>query len=468
MRELFQVIGFIVLGYFCVLNGVYLIFTVVAWFDVRRQRQRRMTGEGITGLRRSPLTPGISMLVPAYNEQATISESVRSLLALDYPKLEVIVVNDGSADRTVEQLIDYFDLVEAPIALSPRLPYKPVRGTYLSRKHPNIVVIDKQNGGKADALNAACAAASHPYVCAIDADAVLEDTALGELAERIIHRPDLVVAIGGIVRIANGCRVEGGRVVEVRMPHNLLAAMQVAEYLRAFLIGRIGWSRLKALVIISGAFGLFNRDVVEDVGGWSHGTVGEDVELVLRIHRRMLDLGRDYRVDFVSDPVCWTEAPEDWRTLSRQRRRWQRGMLESLSLHRKMLFNPRYRQLGLLALPYFLLFEVLGPLIELSGYLLIPLAVYLKLLSFDFLIGFSLLALALGVLISLASLTIEEFGYRRHSRRRDLIVLIVLAVIENVGYRQMQTLIRLAGTYDWMRKKQGWGEMRRRGFTPES
>lgn len=459
-----KIIGFSSLVYFLLLNGTYIAFTVIAWSEVRRQRLQRLYSGGFSQLRRSPLTPGISILVPAYNEQASIVSSVRSLLALNYPRHEIIVVSDGSTDKTLESLIKAYDLVSARIVLSDNLEFAPIRGTYLSRKYPNLVVIDKENGGKADSLNAACACARYPFICAIDADAVLEEDALIEVSSALIENPEQVIASGGIVRIANGCTIEDGRVTDVKLPKNLLASLQAAEYLRAFLVGRIGWSKLRSLIIISGAFGMFNRQLVEEVGGWSVNTVGEDTELVVRLHKRMIDLDQPYKVEFVPDPVCWTEAPEDWRSLASQRRRWQRGMLQTLSLHRKMIFNPSYKQPGLLGLPYFVIFEMFGPFLEIAGYIIAPLTVWFGILPLSFLEAFLIASLVLGTIISFASLAIEEFGFRRHSYSKDMVRLIGVSLLENFGYRQANTVIRILATADWILKKEGWGQIKRIGF----
>jgi cellulose synthase/poly-beta-1,6-N-acetylglucosamine synthase-like glycosyltransferase len=308
--------GVVVIVYFSLLNVSYMAFTALAWRSLTqylRSRHYAAVEEAFA----SPLTPGVSLLLPAYNEAPVIVESVRSLLALRFARYEVVVVNDGSTDATLHELIRAFDLVEVPLALRTATAYARVRATYVSRRHPELVVLDKENGGKADSLNAGVSAAQHPYVCAIDADAVLEPEALMRVAKPLLDDPEIVAATGGIVRIANGCHVEAGLVTRVGLPRSRLATMQVVEYFRAFLVGRVAWSRMRSLLIISGAFGLFRRSAVEAVGGWWTDTVGEDMELVVRLHRYFEERGEDYRVVFVPDPVCWTEAPESLRVLSR-------------------------------------------------------------------------------------------------------------------------------------------------------
>ncbi len=320
LRHALEVTSVAVLVYFTALSAISLVFTLVAWRVVTRHLRARSyaaTEEAFA----SPLTPPVSVLLPAFNEEAGIVESVRSLLALRYPEHEVIVVDDGSTDRTLARLGEAFDLAPVRKALRSDLPCAPVSATYVSRRHPELVVIAKENGGKADALNSALNAARYPYFCAIDADAMIEADALLSVAKPFLDDPNTVAATGGIVRIANGCRVEHGRVTEVRLPRSRLATFQVIEYFRAFLVGRIGWSELDSLLIISGAFGLFRRSLVVACGGYSTDTVGEDVELVVRLHRYLRERHEDYRIEFIPDPVCWTEVPEDVRTLARQRRR---------------------------------------------------------------------------------------------------------------------------------------------------
>lgn len=450
-------------AYFALLNLFYLVFTAIAWRSVPRHlRSTAYAGSDETFA--SPLTPGISVLLPAYNEEAGIVESVRSLLSLHYPLHEIVVVNDGSTDATLERLREAFELVPAVRAMRTAIPTAAVRGSYLSVRHPELCVIDKANGGKADALNAGASAARYPYVCAVDADALIEEDALLDLARPILDDPDRVVATGGIVRIANGCTVDHGRVVDVRLPRSRLATIQVVEYFRAFLVGRTGLSSLNSLLIISGAFGLFRRDLVEEVGGWWTSTVAEDIELVLRLHRHMLERGEPYTIAFVPDPVCWTEAPEDLGSLSRQRRRWHRGLAESLWRHRRAIGNRRYGVIGLFALPYFVAFELVAPLVELAG---LPATIVwwsLGRLSGAFLLAFALVAFLLGILLSLTAVTLEEFNFRRHTRGREVARMLWWAVWENLGYRQLTAVWRLRGLWEALRRKRGWGAQSRRGF----
>jgi cellulose synthase/poly-beta-1,6-N-acetylglucosamine synthase-like glycosyltransferase len=393
-----------------------------------------------------------------------IVESVRSLLALRYPSHEVVVVNDGSTDGTLATLREAFDLAPVRKALRHGIPTAPVRATYVSRTHSGLLVVDKDNGGRSDALNAGINAARHPYVCAIDADSLLEQDALLKVSKPILDDPELLAAVGGTIRIANGCRVDHGRVVDVRLPHSRLATIQVLEYFRAFLVARVGWSRLNALGVISGAFGLFNRSLVETVGGYWQETVGEDFELTLRLHRYLRERGEPYRIAFVSDPVCWTEVPEQLGTLGLQRRRWQRGLWEGVRRHRRMFMNPRYGVVGLVAMPYFVVFEFLSPAFALVGLLVTVVLWVLGSLSTLYFVAFLIVSIGLGLMLTLSALALEELSYHRYERRREILRLVGYSVLECVGYRQLHDVWRAIGFVDIARGKTGWGAQRRRGF----
>jgi cellulose synthase/poly-beta-1,6-N-acetylglucosamine synthase-like glycosyltransferase len=463
LLRLLQAFDLAVLGYFVAINTVYLVLSVVAFFSLANFR-RRWTARRLGVVMRSSATPGVSVIAPAHNEQASIEESVRSLLLLNHPKFEVIVVNDGSADETLRTLTTAFGLMRAPVAHRELLPTQPVVGLYRSPDHPHLMVIDKANGGKADSINAGINAARHPLICVIDADSLLEPLALMRASLPFIEDPT-TIATGGIIRIANGCAVERGRVVRVGLPASWLARFQVVEYLRAFLGGRVGLSAMNALLIISGAFGMFRRDAVIEVGGFRHDTIGEDMEIVARLHRRWRDTRRPYRIAFQPDPVCWTQAPEDRGILENQRNRWQRGTCQVLAYHIGMTGRPRYGAVGLIGMPYVLVFEAAGPLIETLGYVVTLVAVAFGALDWVFAELLFLVAVMFGTLISLIAVLLEEMSFRRYPRMRDLLWLAAVGVLENFGYRQLATWWRLRGVIDYFRDKRGWGAMTRKGFT---
>lgn len=419
---------------------------------------------GVMWRRMAESAPPIALLAPAFNESLTIAQSIRSLLSLQYPSFEVVVINDGSSDDTLAVLIETFGLSRIQRHHDSEIPHQPIRGLYGSVHQPRLVVVDKANGGKADALNAGINVSRAPIFCSMDADSLLEPDALLRAVRPFVEDPVKTVAVGGTVRIANGCVIVDGRVVEVRAPRNPLALLQTVEYLRAFLMARLAWSRINSLTIISGAFGLFRRTRVMEVGGYTLGTVGEDMELVIKLHRLMRDKGLPYRIAFVPEPVCWTEAPESLSVLGRQRSRWHRGALETFERHWPMLFTPRYGRVGLIGFGNILLVDVVGPIVEALGYLLIPAFWMAGLLSLDYLLAFLAISFTFGVVISVGSLALEESELRRFPRARDLVLLTAVAVLENFGYRQLNTLWRLRGVWQFFRRSQSWGTMTRKGF----
>ncbi|WP_038057863.1 glycosyltransferase family 2 protein [Thermus amyloliquefaciens] len=454
----------VILWYFAFLNFFYALFAFFGLGMVARYA-RELSELSLKDLLEREAYLPVSILVPTYNEEKTIVPSVRSFLALQYPEFEVVVVADGPKDRTLEVLKEAFHLVEVDWVYRRVLPTKPVRAVYRSLSHPNLIVLDKENGGKADALNAGLNLARYPLFCAVDADSLLDAQALLR-ASRLFLEEDRVLAVGGTIRPLNGAVVRGGVVEALHLPRGFLEIMQIIEYARAFFMGRAGWSAMGALLIISGAFGLFRREEVLRVGGYRTDTVGEDMELVVRLHRRAREEGREYRILYTPDPICYTEVPTDWATLRRQRNRWHRGLWEVLWTHRVMLFNPRYGRLGLLAMPYFLLFEALAPVVEVLGYVLLPVFYLLGLFNAEFAFLFLLLALAYGVLLSQLAVGMETLLLQRYPRLRDRLALLLLAILEGLGYRQILAWERFLATFQVWRKRGVWGEMRRKGLGP--
>lgn len=469
MNEFLQTSNYLLFFYYLSSNLVYLVL-LVASIAATLTQQRRLKNLWLDRLRASSLAPPISILVPAHNEEKHIVESVRSLLLLDYPELEVVVVNDGSTDDTLGQLTRHFELTRTDMLHVSEIATEPVRAVYMSNVDRRLLVLDKEsNGRKADALNAALNAASSPFVCAIDADAVLERDALLRIMAPVLSDPNRVVATGGIVRVVNGTKVAQGVVRKVRLPGGFLEVMQVVEYLRAFLVGRQGWAQFNMLLIISGAFGVFRRDLCRQIGGFRASTVGEDLDLIVRMHRHLLEKNEEYRVGFVPDPVCWTEVPASLKSLAGQRARWQSGLTDVLWRNRDMLFNRRYGRIGLLALPYHWLFECLAPLMEVVGWGTMITAACLGLLSGKFFVEFLLFGYLFGTLISIGSVVIEEMTYHRYNESRDLWRLILACFLEHFPYRQLNALWRLRGLWEFVAGKASWHKIERIGFnTPAS
>ena len=446
---------------FVLVNSLILI---LAGAEVRRYTARGQAANLRVTLR-SPLAPSISILVPAYNEGAGIVDTVRSLLAIDYPNYEIIVINDGSTDDTSQRLAQAFGLRPVRRPAPPVLPHRPVRAVYVPRSRLNLLLIEKENGGKSDALNAGISFSSADLFCSMDGDSVLEQDALAKTVLPFIEDPYRTVATGGMVRVANGCRIEHGRVLQVALPSARLAMFQVVEYVRAFFGTRTGWTAINGLLIVSGAFGLFRREAVIAAGGYRTDTLGEDLELVVRLHRSCRKAGEPYRIVYVPDPVCWTEAPETIPYLRRQRRRWQRGAIEAVLFNRGMLFNPRYGTAGLLALPAMLIFEILGPVVELCGYGVSVAALVLGIIAPVTFVLFLALSVLYGLLLTLGSIMLEDATVNRFPAWEDLRRMLLYALAENCGYRQLLHVWRIQSFWDVVRKP-AVQPIARKGFAP--
>lgn len=459
MKTAVIVSQWVFLGYFLLMMLGYLALDVLSLRGLRDYMDRESIDD--LPILYSGFELPVSILVPAYNESATIAASVRSLLQLHYPEYEIVVVNDGSKDDTLEVMKTEFDLFPSTGAWRRQVGSKAVRRVYSSRKYKNLRVVDKDNGGKADSLNAGIDHSLYPLFCAVDADSILQRDSLSKVVQPFMEDP-LCVASGGTVRVANGCEVKSGFLVRVGLPKRLLPLIQIVEYLRAFLFGRLGWDPLNGLLIISGAFGLFKRSTVVAAGGYRTDTVGEDMELVLRLQRTLRASGTPFRIHFVPDPICWTEAPENLRTLRNQRTRWQRGLCESLMLNRGLLFSRRGGAAGWLAFPFMMVFEGLGPAVELAGIAFMIVSAFAGLIAVDAMVAFLFVALSSGLLLSVTAMLLEEMSFHLYIRPRQLVVLFAAALIENFGYRQLSAWWRLKGLIIWAtRRKSGWGTMTR-------
>jgi len=464
--SIFQIITGIILVYFFLINSLYLVLVILSIFGIVQYRNMN-TYVSFKEIFQMPLVKPISIIAPAYNEEMGIIESVKSLLSLEYPFYEVIVVNDGSTDHTLENLIKTFDLKKSSRVFRRVIETKPIKGIYVSPSNPKLVVVDKVNGKKADALNAGLNVSRYPLFCGIDSDSILEKDALLKMARPFLEAPEKTVGAGGIIRLSNGCQVKFGQVIKVGLPRNALARFQILEYLRAFLGGRIGLSMLKSILIISGAFGLFRKDIALQCGGYRTGTIGEDMDLVVRMRKYLHEKKIPFVFRFIPDPICWTEAPETLQTLARQRNRWHRGLIESLSHSAKMTFNPRYGITGLFAMPFYVIFEMFGPLIEVTGYIIFTVYVLLGDFNQPFAIWFFLLAVVFGILLSLLAILLEEYSARRYPRLKDIITIVIFGLLENVLYRQYLAVIRAMAFLDIAKGKKGWGKMERKGFSLE-
>ena len=453
-------INYVVLGYVIMMELQILVVAVASYLALRREQFTELHGR-IRDLATSDTTPPISIIIPAYNEEAGIVESVRSTAMLHYPRLEIIVVNDGSKDLTIQQLVTEFDMVPIDFPFRPSIDTKPIRRIYRSRMPLPLVLIDKENGGKSDAINAGVNVSKYPYFMATDADMIIESEALVHAARHFVEDRAHTVAVGGNVRPLNGSTVRSGSVTEVKLPRRPIEMVQVVEYIRSFLAARPGWSAMRSLLIVSGAFGIFQKRAVTEVGGFRNDHLGEDMEMTMRLHRHSLKNKRDYRIVYAPDAVAWTEVPSDWAILRKQRIRWHRGLIQVIWQYRGMILNPRYRRVGLIAWPSFIAFEFIAPIVEFLGWLIIPLSIALGFVNAEVAIPLALMALLLGAVNSVLSLFLDDrFGYYNEAGQTFRLLLYSLA--EHIGLRQRSVWWRFRAMF-WNPAKKVWGDMQRTG-----
>ena len=463
LRSLFSDVETSLIFYVVACNGVTFGMMVLGYFALKR-RGLKIGQADVETLLNSPLVPGVTVIAPAYNEELSIRVSVRSMMGLRHPNHEVVVVNDGSTDGTLAALIDEFHLYRSSRSRSADLVSREIRGVYESRDPIQLLVIDKENGGKADSLNAGINFARLPLIASVDSDSLLERDALLCLEQPFLEDPEDTVAAGGIIHVINGCEVTDGVIRKVCANGSMLSRLQTLEYLRAFLGGRVAFSFLDGLLLISGAFGLFRRDAVVSAGGFDTHSVGEDMELVVRLHKYFRRKGKKPKIVFVPEPVCWTEVPESLAVLKRQRTRWQRGGAESIAAHADMLFNPRFGIVGSFSMPYFIVFELLGPIVELLGYAMTIAGFGWGLIAPQIALVFFIVSVLFGILLSASAVVLEHLASAKYPAVRDVINLLLASVVENFGYRQLTAWWRLVGLVDAFQKKQGWGKMERTGF----
>jgi len=455
-----------VLYYVLCINTVYFLQLILSAFSLSDYVKKIVYSDYKKYVSSDNMIP-ISVLVPAYNEEATIVENIKSLLSLNYPLFEIVVINDGSKDTTLEKVIQAFNLKQINQPIRYIIGTKAVRGIYRNIDIPNLVVVDKENGGKADALNLGINISKFPVYTAIDADSILESDSLVRVTMPFIENKD-TIAVGGIVRIANGSTIRGGAIKEVSLPRNRVAMFQIVEYLRAFLTGRMGWDSMGSLLIISGAFGAFKKSEVIEVGGYTVGSIGEDMELVVKLHEFMRKNKRKYSIKFIPDPVCGTQAPERLKDLRSQRRRWQIGLMDSLLMHKRILFNPKYGTIGLIAAPYFWIFEMFGPIIEVIGYILVPLSYFVGILNLKFFILFLAASILYGIILSIGAILLEEYTFNKYPSLSQLFRLTIYGILENFGYRQLTVLYRIEGILKFRKGRHSWGKIKRQSFSEDS
>ncbi|MEH6405738.1 MAG: glycosyltransferase [Leeuwenhoekiella sp.] len=464
--QITEIASWIFLAYGLIICTGYVFSAVFSLIELRDYKRRHNFQDEIALLQSSNL-PMVSILAPAYNEEANVIENVKSLLTLNYPSYEIVIINDGSKDGTLNRLIETFDMVPDELLHYNDIPTKEVRGIYISKNkaYKSLKVIDKENGGKADALNTGINICNHEMICCIDVDCILERDALLKLIKPFLKNEKKVIASGGIIRVANSCIIEDGRIIEVKLPDTFLARAQILEYFRAFLMGRMAWSRVDGLLLISGAFGMFDKKVVIEAGGYNPETVGEDMELLVRMRRMMREKNVEYSVGFVPDPLCWTEVPQQWNILHRQRNRWTRGTVETLWEHRKMLFNPKFKVLGLISTPYWLFFEWLAPIIEFCGLLYFFFLLLFGQVDWIVFAVFFAVVYSFSLLFSITALFFEEFSFQQYTKPAYMFQLVRTALLEPLLYHPFVMWAAIMGNIDLIRGKKTWGKMVRTGLT---
>lgn len=463
IRNFIKIFNYFCMAYTLTLSVIYIIQLVISFFKIRKQNKIKISEDYMKYADSSNLLP-ISLIVPAYNEDQNIVGNVRSLLKLNYPQFEVVVVNDGSKDNTHSNMVEAFGLYKISSATKVSLKTQQVRGIYFNKEYPNLIYVDKENGGKADALNAGINVSSYPLFACLDADSRLEKDSLLRLGDEFLKDTTTVVA-GGLVRIANGSKIEDGVWQSFNVPKKMVERFQIVEYFRSFLSGRLSWGR--SLLIVSGAFGLFNKQVVIDCGGYKTKTIGEDMEVVVNVHHYMRVHKRKYSVKFCPEAVCWTQGPMSLKDLRSQRRRWQIGLMDTLLKHFNMTLNPRYRSVGLLAIPYNWLFEFLGAIIEVLGYFIIPFSLILGELNSFFFVLYLLLAVILGIMLSVGGVILEQYTRKGCMTANQVMKLAFYAILENFGYRQLITIFRVEGIVRFRKYKSQWGHINRKEFNQE-
>lgn len=466
------VLDYINIVFFLFTIVLFTMFTLMAYFSTRNSihYKNKNSFNELSKVMASPLAPSITIIAPAFNEGMTIVENIRSLMSLRYVNYEVMVVNDGSKDDTLQKMIDAYDLVKVEQKIDPNWKSKPIRGIYKSphKAFSKLTVIDKENGGKSDALNTGMALSSNKYVGCIDVDCLLLPDALLHVVKSFYQRSEKkVIAVGGVIRVANSCVIDGGRLEEIRLPKNWLARFQLLEYTRSFILGRMAWGRIDSLLIISGAFGFFDREIAVEVGGYDTDTVGEDMEIVFKMRRHMHDQKIPYTIEYIPDPLCWTEVPEDLKILVNQRDRWARGNLETLFKHKDMFFNSKYGRLGLLSYPYWFFYEWLAPLLEFFGLITIVLFWYLGILNWDFFLAITATVYLYSIMFSFYAILWETYSYNEYKKTKDILTLMFCAIIEPIVFHPIVVWAAVRGNIKkLLGMKSKWGTQVRKGFTP--
>jgi cellulose synthase/poly-beta-1,6-N-acetylglucosamine synthase-like glycosyltransferase len=447
---------------------IYALLAILSLTAVRRFN--KLDGHiDYTLLLNSQHTPGISVIAPAFNEALTIIENVHSLLNLNYPNYEVIIVNDGSTDDSLEKMIAEFDLAEVDFAYNERLKTKPVKRIFRSTNtaYSKLLVVDKINGkAKADASNAGINVSSFDYFLCTDVDSILDRNTIMKLIKPVMDESQKrVIAIGATLRMANSCIIEQGYMQRVVVPKQLLPRFQEIEYIRSFVMGKMGWSVINCVPNVSGGLGLFDKEIAINAGGYDPLSFGEDMELVIRMMTYCVNYQIDYAIRYIPITLCWTEGPATLKVYGRQRSRWARGLAQLMFAHRKLIFNPRYGRLGLIVMPYNFIFELMAPIVEALGIIYYIVIIILNAINWEYAWVLLVFVYTYAVMISTLSILWDQLTYHTYKTWREILTLCVTAFFEMVAYHPLIVFYSIKGYFNFIaNRKHSWGNMQRQGF----
>lgn len=447
--------------------SVYLLLAILSWAAIKRYyRSKYYLLKEI--LVKSNHTVGVSIIAPAFNEEKTIVYNVKSLLFQEYPKFEVIIVNDGSTDSTLTKLIEEFSLVKVDFFYEGKIPTEHVRGHYKSTDpiYAKLLIVDKENGkSKADASNAGINSAKYSLFVCTDVDCILRKDTISMLAKPFIENTEKVIATGAAIRISNSCKFKDGVLYESHFPDNYYARFQELEYIRSFLFGRMAWSKINGLLLVSGGLGMFDKETVIEAGGYWNKSLGEDMELITRMRKLMHEKKEKFLIIYIPESLCWTEVPANFGVFLRQRVRWARGLIQTLFFHKKMILNPKYGITGLLILPHYLFFEFAVPVLELVGILVLITDYLFFDINYHFLIVCTVFVYLFYITITLISVFLDQLIYKHYTGIKEVLILIAMVFIEPIVFHPMTVYASLKGYWHFLiKKEQKWGVQSRQGF----